>query len=183
LCGLPATGTAAWHGLVSWALTTLVVFFLVASAVGGIIGGAFSILGSVAGGLGQAATAVAPAVANAASDPFSGIETSINDTLGVRDPAAARVAVVGLVRGAFTSDTSGASSAPSAAPASGSDSGSASSSSAASSTSGAAAAGVQSPMDRASDALARASGLPPDQAKAKLADWKTQYDQAVATAK
>ncbi|HZP18837.1 MAG TPA: PhnA-like protein [Bauldia sp.] len=149
LSGMPASGTAAWHGLVAWAVTTLVIFFLLASAIGGIVGGAFSVLGSAASGLGQAAAAAAPAVANLAGDPFGSVETAINDTTGAKDPAAARTAVIGYVRSAFTADQ----------------------------------AGAQPAMDRAGDALARASGLSPEEAKAKLADWKAQYDQAVATAK
>ena len=35
LSGLPGTVNAAWHGLIAWAVTTLLVFWLLASAVGG----------------------------------------------------------------------------------------------------------------------------------------------------
>jgi membrane protein involved in colicin uptake len=38
-------------------------------------------------------------------------------------------------------------------------------------------------MNRAADALARASGITPDEAKKRLADWKAQYDKTVAAAK
>src|ERR671921_2619698 len=41
LAGKPKESTAGWHGLTAWALTTLVVFFLLSTAVGGILGGAY----------------------------------------------------------------------------------------------------------------------------------------------
>jgi hypothetical protein len=148
LCGWPASGTAAWHGLVTWAVSTLVVFFFLASATGGIVGGAFSVLGTAAGTAGSAAVAAAPGVV-AAADPFSGTEASLNDALGVKDAGAARTAVTSFVREAFTADA-GAADAANA---------------------------------RASDALARATGITPDEAKQKLADWKAQYDATVTAAK
>ena len=147
LCGRPATATAAWHGLVTWATSVLIVFWLLTSAVGSLIGGAFSVLGTAAEAVAGGAVAVAPAVAEAA-DPFAGIAPGINDALGVQDPAAAREAVIGLVRGAFTADE----------------------------------ASAQAAIDRAADAFARAARIPPEEAKARITEWKQQYDQAVAAA-
>jgi hypothetical protein len=148
LSGLPGTVNAAWHGLIAWAVTTLLVFWLLASAIGGIVGGAFSLVGGIASTATQAASTAAPAVA-AAADPFSGIEASLNDTLGVKDPAAGRAAVTSFIRSAFTADE----------------------------------ADAQASMDQAADALARATGTSPDDAKKKLADWKAQYDKTVDAAK
>jgi hypothetical protein len=148
LSGLPGTVNAAWHGLIAWAVTTLLVFWLLASAVGGVLGGAFSLVGGIASTATQAASTAAPAVA-AVADPFSGIEASLNDTLGVKDPAAGRAAVTSFIRSAFTADE----------------------------------ADAQASMDQAADALARATGTSPDDAKKKLADWKAQYDKTVADAK
>jgi hypothetical protein len=148
LSGAPGTVTAAWHGLIAWAVTVLLVFWLLAAAVGGVVGGAFSLLGGIAGTATQAASAAAPAVAQAA-DPFGDIEASLNDALGVKDPAAGRAAVGSFVRSAFTADQ----------------------------------ADAQASMDRAADALARATGVTPDEAKKKLADWKAEYDRTVAAAK
>lgn len=145
LSGAPGTTNAAWHGLIAWAVTTLFVVWLIASAAGGIIGSAFSLVGGIAGGATQAASAAAPAVAKVA-DPFSGIEASLNDTLGVKDPAAGRAALTSFVKTAFTADKADSDAA----------------------------------MGRASDALARATGLSPDDAKKKLADWKAEYDKTVA---
>lgn len=107
LCGRPATSTAAWHGLVAWATSVLIVFWLLTTAVGSLIGGAFSVLGTAAGAVAGGAASIAPAVA-AAADPFSDIAPGINDTLGVQDPAAAREAVTGLVRAALMGDEANA---------------------------------------------------------------------------
>ena len=37
LAGRPQESTAGWHGLTTWALTTLVVFYLLTSTIGGIL--------------------------------------------------------------------------------------------------------------------------------------------------
>jgi hypothetical protein len=107
LSGRPGSSTAGWHGLVSWATTTLVIFYLLSTAVGSIIGGAFGLVGSVAEGAAGVASTVAPSVAEA-TDPFSSVQTELNDALGVRDPASAREAVTGIVRNAVTADGSDA---------------------------------------------------------------------------
>jgi hypothetical protein len=52
LCGSPHVNTARWHGFVAWATTTLVIFYLLTSAAGGLIGGAFNALGSTLSGVG-----------------------------------------------------------------------------------------------------------------------------------
>jgi hypothetical protein len=105
LSGRPKESTAGWHGLTAWALTTLVVFWLLTSAVGGLIGGAFGALGSAAGGLGKtavtAAQTAAPMLGNA-TDPFSGIEQRIREASGGTDPQAMRDAAVSAVRAALT---------------------------------------------------------------------------------
>lgn len=45
LAGMPRRQDGALHGLVTWAFSTLVLVWIVASATSGIVGGAFSILG------------------------------------------------------------------------------------------------------------------------------------------
>ena len=50
LSGEPKESTAAWHGLTCWALTTLVVFWLLTSTIGGLLGGAYRGLADTAGG-------------------------------------------------------------------------------------------------------------------------------------
>jgi len=147
LCGRPRTGTAAWHGLVAWATTTLVVFYLMTTAVGSIVGGAFGLLGNVAGAAAGSAAAVVPAVADA-GDPFGGIETNLNDALGVSDPAAGRAALTEILRAAVTGEGEEADAA----------------------------------MDRAAEALARATRTTPEAAREQIETWKGEFDAAVARA-
>lgn len=103
LSGKPKEGTAGWHGIISWALTTLVIFYLLTSTIGGIIGGLYSSVSNAVGGVAQtAATAAAPALADA--DPFASIEQSIRSTTGSQDPAAVTDAAIAAVRASFSGD-------------------------------------------------------------------------------
>src|SRR5690349_14763859 len=62
LCGRPKESTAGWHGVTTWAVTTLVVIYLLTTAVGSIVGGAFTAFNSTVGGLGKAASTMAQEV-------------------------------------------------------------------------------------------------------------------------
>ena len=53
------------HGLIAWAITTIVTLYLLSSAVGGLVGGGFSALGSVASATGGTVKEAAVPVANA----------------------------------------------------------------------------------------------------------------------
>ena len=104
LSGRPKASTCAWHGLVAWAFTTLLVFSVLTTAVGAVVGGAFSAVGHTLQGAGQAVVGTAaPAMANTA-DPFSFIETRVREMSGGNDPAALRDAAVSAVRAAVTGD-------------------------------------------------------------------------------
>ena len=106
LAGKPRESTTSWHGLVTWAMTTLVVFYLLTTALGGLVGGAYKTVSDAAGGVAQvaggAAQAAAPAISRA-GDPFASIEQSIRSGAG-GDAAAARDAAVSAVRAAVTAD-------------------------------------------------------------------------------
>jgi hypothetical protein len=102
LSGRPKESTAGWHGLTTWAVTTIVIFFLLSSTVGAILGGAFSARKSTIGGVGQAAVqTAAPAIAGA-NVPFGAIERQIRERSGGTDPQALRDAAVAAVRAAVT---------------------------------------------------------------------------------
>lgn len=156
LSGKPKEGTAAWHGLTAWALATLVIFYLLTSTIGSVLGGAFNTLGSAVGGLGRtaggaiqtAAQAAAPSLSNV-SDPFSRIEQSVRGATSGQDPAAARDAAVAAIRAAVTGDQ----------------------------------AQAQAARDRAADALAKAQGIPVDQARTQVQQYEQQYRQAADQAK
>lgn len=101
LSGVPEPSTAAWHGLTSWAFTTLVLFYLLTTTVSSIMGGAVSAVGSAAGMVGNSPSvqAALPAVAKAA-DPVSGIETEMKANSG--DQAAQRDLAVAAMRDLVT---------------------------------------------------------------------------------
>ena len=109
LSGRPKESTTGWHGLIAWAGTTLVVFYLLSTAVGAVVGGAFSAVSSAMGGVGQiastAAQTAAPALAGG-NNPFADIEQRIRSASGGSDPAAARDAAVGAARALMTGDPS-----------------------------------------------------------------------------
>ncbi|MPZ36161.1 MAG: PhnA-like protein [Rhodospirillales bacterium] len=104
LSGQPKEASAAWHGLTSWAFTTLVIFWLLTSTVGGLLGGAYRGLTSTAGGAIQtAAQTAAPALAGNAG-PFDAVERTMRGAMGGNDPAALRDGAVAAMRAAATGD-------------------------------------------------------------------------------
>ncbi len=156
LSGKPLPGTAALHGLVSWAVTTLIVLYLLTSAATGLVGGALGTVSGVLGGAGNlvggtvqtAAQAAAPSLSKI-SNPLDGIEQKVREQAAGQDPQAARDAAVSAVRAVLTGDP----------------------------------AEKEQAKTRAADALAKAQGISPDQAKAQIDDYQKQYEQAVTTAK
>ncbi|WP_244507630.1 PhnA-like protein [Methylobacterium phyllostachyos] len=156
LSGKPLPGVAALHGLVSWAVTTLVVLYLLTSAASGLVGGTLSTVSGALGGAGNlvggtiqtAAQAAAPSLAKV-SNPLDGIEDKVRQQSAGQDPQAAKDAAVAAIRALFTGDASQ----------------------------------KQQAESRAADALAKAQNIPVDQARQQVQDYEKQYDQAVATAK
>lgn len=156
LAGQPKESSGAWHGLTTWALTTLLVFYLLGSTIGSVIGGAFTALGSAASGVAQtlgttaqtAVQATAPAIART-SDPFSTIERSVRDASGGNDPTALRDAAVSAVRALVTADPQQ----------------------------------QQDARERAAQAIAKAQNISVEQARTQVAQYEQQYRQAVDSAK
>lgn len=156
LSGKTLPGAAALHGLVSWAVTTLVVLYLLTSAASGLVGGTLSTVSSALGGAGSlvggtvqtAAQAAAPSLSKI-SNPLDGIEQKVREQSAGQDPQAAKDAAVAAVKALFTGDP----------------------------------AQKQQAESRAADALAKAQNIPVDQARQQVQDYEKQYDQAVASAK
>jgi hypothetical protein len=156
LAGQPKESSGAWHGLTAWALTTLLVFYLLSSTLGAVVGGAFRTLSSAATGLAQtlgttAQTAVqgaAPALAGS-GDLLSSIERSVRDASGGSDPAALRDAAVSAVRAFISAEPHQ----------------------------------QQDARDRAAQAIAKAQNIPIDQARSQVAQYEQQYRQTVEQAK
>lgn len=152
LSGRASRSTGALHGLTSWAVTTLIVFYMLTTSVGALVGGAFSGVTSMFSGAGStiatAATTAAPALANA-NNPMASIEQRVREASGGNDPQALRDAAVSAVRAALTGDQ----------------------------------AQAEDARNRAADALARAQGIPVEQARQQVTDYENQYRQAVEQAK
>ena len=156
LSGKPSDSTTAYHGLIAWAVATLIVVYLLSSAAANLFGGAFNSVSTVVGGAGKAAggavqTAVqagAPSLDNM-GDPFSRIENQIRSAAGGQDPAALRDAATSAMRAVITGDPSQQAAA----------------------------------RDRAADALAKAQNISSDEAKARVGQLEKQYTDAVAQAK
>lgn len=90
---LPTAG--ALHGLTTWALTTLVVLYLMTSTIGSLVGGVFSGISSAIGGAGQTiAQTAAPMLAN--SNPLDALTSQIQ-TAG-STPEAQTAAAVNAMR-------------------------------------------------------------------------------------
>lgn len=107
LSGRPSKSTGGFHGITVWAVTTIVVLYLLTTSVGALVGGAFSGLSSVVGGAGQAVSSAAssaiPAVANA-TNPMGQIEQQIREASGGTDPEALRSVAISSMQAAFTGD-------------------------------------------------------------------------------
>lgn len=152
LAGKPKESTAGWHGLTSWALTTLVIFYLLTSTLGSIVGGLYGTLTSSVGAIpqgagGAAQTAVETAVPQLAqaSDPFSAIEGQVRSATGGQDPAALRDTAVSAMRALVTGDEAQADQA----------------------------------RERAAQALAQARQIPIEQARTEVQQYEQQYREAV----
>lgn len=155
LSGKSNRTTAGFHGLVSWASTTLVITFLLSSALGSVVSGTVGAASGILGGAGHlvggsvqtAAQTIAPSLSQM-RDPLSSIEGQIKATTDGQDPAQLRDTAASAVKAALTGD----------------------------------AAEQQQAADRAAEALAKARGIPLDQAKAQVAQYRQQYQQAKAKA-
>ncbi len=95
LAGVPKESTAGWHGIGSWAVTTLVIAYLAITTASTILGGTFSALTSTVSGAAQGATQAASQSAANGADPFAAIQQAIigggNGTAAANDPASAAV--------------------------------------------------------------------------------------------
>lgn len=154
LSGKASESTTAYHGLISWAVATLTVVYLLSSAASGLMGGAMNTASSVLGGAGKAVggslqTAVqtaAPSLSNV-SDPIAAIENKVRSA--GQDPAALRDAAATAVRAALSGDSAKQAEA----------------------------------NDKAADALAKAQNISVDEAKAQVAQYQQQYKETVAKTK
>jgi len=106
MSGALTAGSAALHGLVTWATTMLVVFYLLTTAVGSLIGGAFGVVGNALSGMSETARSMAPQLANAASGPLGDLRQQIDQTMQGGSAAAKAQAMSSVIRVVTTRDVS-----------------------------------------------------------------------------
>jgi hypothetical protein len=97
LAGKPKESTAGWHGLTAWAVSTLVLFYLLTTTISGLVGGTLSTLGNVAGAVGSTAQTAAEVAGEqpGGADPFSAIQQALQGSGAEAAIAAVRAAVTG----------------------------------------------------------------------------------------
>jgi hypothetical protein len=88
LAGIPDKKDGALHGFVTWALASLVLFYLLSTAVGGLLGGAASVLGQTASLAARGVQAVTPAATNVISQATGVTPAQVQSEAGdlARDP-------------------------------------------------------------------------------------------------
>ena len=109
LCGAAKVSTARWHGFVAWCVTTLVIFYLLTNALGGVVGGSLSALGNTLGGVTRsAASAVSGAAQNA---DMGGLEAQVRSLVNPSDTQSVQNNLVTYVRASATGDQQAANAA------------------------------------------------------------------------
>jgi hypothetical protein len=156
LAGQPKEASGGWHGLTAWALATLIIFALLTTTAGAIAGGALRVLGDLAGGAAQTLGATAQTAVQAAAPAI----TQAADPLAaierrVRDASGGNDPAA--LRDAAVSAVRAAMTADPAQ--------------------------AQDTRDRAAQALAKAQGVPVDEARAQIGRYEQQYRQAIEEAK
>ncbi len=106
LCGTSDANTARWHGFVSWCVATLVITYLLTSAVGGLIGGTFSALGSTLGGVGKTAASAASGVAQSTNG--DALQAQVRRLVNPNDAQSVQDSVLAYMRASLSGDTAGA---------------------------------------------------------------------------
>ena len=109
LAGAASGNTARWHGFVSWCTATLVVFYLLTSAVGGLLGGTLSTLGAGLGAAGKgAASAVSGVAANTDGDA---LQARVRQLVSPNDAQTVQDSIMTYIRSSASGDAAGANAA------------------------------------------------------------------------
>src|SRR3954447_6266369 len=109
LCGAAKVSTARWHGFVAWCVTTLVIFYLLTNALGGVVGGSLSALGNTLGGVTRsAASAVSGTAQNA---DVGGLEAQVRSLVNPSDTQSIQNNLITYIRASATGDQQAANAA------------------------------------------------------------------------
>jgi hypothetical protein len=156
LAGQPKEASGAWHGLTAWALATLVIFALLTTTAGAIAGGALRFLGGVAGGAAQTLGTTAQTAVQAAAPAM----TQAADPLASIERAVREASGGNDPAALRDAAVSAVRAAMTADPAQ-----------------------AQDARDRATQALAKAQGIPVDDARAQVGRYEQQFRQAMDQAR
>ena len=106
LAGSANRNTARWHGFLSWCTTTLLLTWLVSTAVGGVLGGAFSAVGSALsstiGAAGRGAAATVSGVAQTTDG--DALQAQVRRLVSPNDAQTAQDNVAAYMRAAISGD-------------------------------------------------------------------------------
>ncbi|HJS87715.1 MAG TPA: hypothetical protein VJ779_19855 [Acetobacteraceae bacterium] len=86
LAGVTVRFDGVLHGLVTWSIATLFAFWLLTTALGGLLGGAFSAVGTTLAAAGSGLKAAAPQVARVAGVTPESLENQVQAYLQPTDP-------------------------------------------------------------------------------------------------
>lgn len=80
MAGIPRRVDSLLHGVLTWSVATLLLFYFLTSTVGSIIGGTFRVLGSGLSAVASGVSAAAPEIADAAGDALErrGIDLDVS---------------------------------------------------------------------------------------------------------
>jgi hypothetical protein len=102
LCGAAQTSTARWHGFVSWATTTLVIFWLITSTLSSIVGGTFNALGGAVSGAGRTAASAITGVAQ--NTDGNALEARVRQMVNPNDAQSVQDSVLAYARATVNGD-------------------------------------------------------------------------------
>jgi hypothetical protein len=102
LCGSGQVNASRWHGFVSWCGATLIIFYLLTSTIGSILGGTFSALGSTISGAGK--TAASAVTGLAGNGDGGGLDGQIKSMINPSDTQSAQNSLVAYVKAAASGD-------------------------------------------------------------------------------
>ena len=163
LSGKPVESSAGYHGLIAWAVSTFVVIYLLSSALGGLVGGAFSTVSSTLSG---AASGVSGAASGLGSAAQTAAQTAGPSVTNLPNPFPD---IESKIRGASGGQDPAALRDQAVSAVRDALTGDPSK--------------QQAARDKAAEAIAKAQGIPTDQAKQQVQQYQDQYTKTVADAK
>jgi len=106
LCGAGSRSTASWHGFVSWCVATLVLVYLMTSAVGGLLGGTANALGGTLSSIGKAATSAVSGAAQTAQGTGAGdaLQAQVRRLVNPNDAQNAESDIASYIRASVSGD-------------------------------------------------------------------------------